>query len=167
MVLGQILGELVAGELGIGHDAPHNARLFEDDQVAIHRALSETVAGREDLGDGQWAVRAGEHGHDRLAVRGEALVHLSELRRDCLPQIRMLIPILEVWRHCGECTVGIGTNRSECMDQNQQDREQLEPDQPERDSDLAGLEELEAQLATLEHELEQLEDRKPEEQEQS
>ena len=49
MVAREILGELVARELGVRDDAMHDARLLEQLQVAVGAALGEPGLGVEDL----------------------------------------------------------------------------------------------------------------------
>ncbi len=74
MVAGEVLGELEARELVVGHDAVYDPGLLEDDEVAVDGALGEAVPQREDLGDRQRARRAGEQLDESGAVRGDALV---------------------------------------------------------------------------------------------
>jgi len=73
MVAGEVFCELPARELVRAEDAVHDAGLLEHHEIAVHRALRETAAGHEDLGDGERARRLRERGHQRLAVGGEAL----------------------------------------------------------------------------------------------
>jgi len=56
MVLGEILGQLVAGEVAAGDDAVHRAGLFEHGQVPVRRALGQRRA-LEHLGDRQRLAR--------------------------------------------------------------------------------------------------------------
>ena len=53
VVAGQVLGQLEAGELVDGHDAPDHAGLGQHGQGAVGRALGQGGVVLEDLGDGQ------------------------------------------------------------------------------------------------------------------
>ena len=82
VVLGEVLGELEAGEVTVGDDAVHEARLLEHDEVPVHRALREAAAaaGLEELRDRHRAGRVRERLHDRLPVRSDPLIHTSKAR---------------------------------------------------------------------------------------
>lgn len=84
MVAGQLLRELEASELVARDDAVHDACLLEDDEVPVHRALRETGAGPEHLGNRQWSRRGGEDVDDGSALRREPLSHASQSRGDFL-----------------------------------------------------------------------------------
>ena len=81
MVAGEVLGELVARELGVRHDAMHDPRLLEQLQVAVGAALRERGLGVEDLGNRQWAAGASEHVDECVARRGCALPRSPQPRR--------------------------------------------------------------------------------------
>ncbi len=49
VVPGEIFGQLVAGELVVGDDPPDGPGRFENDQVAVRRALGQLGLGVEDL----------------------------------------------------------------------------------------------------------------------
>jgi hypothetical protein len=74
VMTGEVLGELEPRVLVVGDDPVHETGLLEHDEIAVHRALREVTARRQDLGNGQWPRRGREHLDDRLAVGGEALV---------------------------------------------------------------------------------------------
>src|SRR5262245_3031624 len=84
MVLGEVLVELVAGEVVGSDDTVHDAGLFEHDEVAVHRALREPAPGGQDLGNRQWARRAGEHVDDALTGGRETLRVRVQPARDCV-----------------------------------------------------------------------------------
>jgi hypothetical protein len=44
VVFGEVLGQLVAGELTVGHDAVHQPGLLEHDDVAVDGALRQPAA---------------------------------------------------------------------------------------------------------------------------
>ena len=82
VMAGEILGELVTSVIARGDDAVHNARGFQDGEVAIRRARGECRRVASDLGDRQWPIGAGEHidegragGRDSLAVGTKAARH--------------------------------------------------------------------------------------------
>ena len=95
VVPGELFGELEARRLR-GHDAMHDAGLLQHDQVPVHRALRQAVAGLEDLGEGERTIRVGEHLDDRGTLGGEPLVHPAQTRRDL---------VTKIGRHAAECTV--------------------------------------------------------------
>ena len=78
VVLGQALGEFVPGELVVGDDAGDDAGLFEHDQVAVHARLGETVAGFEDLRDGDGLPDGAEGSHQGTPTLGVALIRPPE-----------------------------------------------------------------------------------------
>ena len=83
VVLGEVLGQLEAGEVTVGDDAVHETRLLEHDEVPVHRALREAAAaaGLEELRDRHRAGRVRQRPHDRPPVRGDPLIHTSKARR--------------------------------------------------------------------------------------
>ena len=74
MVAGEILGELVAREVGVGHEPVHDPRLLEHHEVPVGRALGELGPGVEDLGDRERPVGGLEHVDDEPARRREPLL---------------------------------------------------------------------------------------------
>ena len=66
-MLGQHLGELVAGEVLVGDDPANGAGLFEDGEVPVHGALREPGLG-EQLRQSSRASRNGA-GRRRVARR--------------------------------------------------------------------------------------------------
>jgi hypothetical protein len=73
VVFGEILGELVAGELVECDDPPDHAGALQHREVAVGRALREPRAGLEEFLDAQGALGGGEGGDDRPPTRGVAL----------------------------------------------------------------------------------------------
>jgi regulator of sirC expression with transglutaminase-like and TPR domain len=84
MVLGEVLGELEAGELAVGDDAVHETGLLEHDEVPVHRALRQAPAvGRlQELRDRHRPGRIRQRLHDRPSVRRHSLVDTVKTRRD-------------------------------------------------------------------------------------
>ena len=78
VVPGEVLGELVAGEVVRAVHPVHDPRLFEDGEVAVHRALGEARTVLEDLGDGEGSIGALQDLDDRAAVGGVTLVAAGE-----------------------------------------------------------------------------------------
>ncbi len=68
VVAGEILGQLVAGELVVGDDPTDGPGLFEHDQVPIHRALRQLGLRVEDLVDREGPGRRPERLDDGEAV---------------------------------------------------------------------------------------------------
>jgi regulator of sirC expression with transglutaminase-like and TPR domain len=89
VVLGEVLGQLEAGELGVGDDAMDESGLLEHEEVPVDRALRQAAAGGrlEDLRDRHRASCGRERPDDRLPVRRHALVDASETRRHGVVQI--------------------------------------------------------------------------------
>jgi regulator of sirC expression with transglutaminase-like and TPR domain len=83
MVLGEVLGQLVACELTVGDDAVDQPGLLEHDQVPVDGALRQAPApGRvEDFGDRHGPAGGRQRGDDRLPVGGHALVGTLKARR--------------------------------------------------------------------------------------
>ena len=84
VVPGQLLRELVAGVVVVCDDAPHDAGLFQHDEVAVRGALREAATQLEYLRDGERPVGAGEHLHQPRPVRGQARPVRAELPCDRL-----------------------------------------------------------------------------------
>ncbi len=74
VVLGQVLGQLEAGELVARDDAVHDAGALEDAEVAVGRALGQVTGGAEQLGEGDRPVGALERLDEGAAIGGVALV---------------------------------------------------------------------------------------------
>ena len=74
VVLGEVFGELEAREVAVREDAPHDAGVFEHDQVAVEGALRERPIALEQLGDAERPIGRGEELDDRVAASGVALV---------------------------------------------------------------------------------------------
>ncbi len=68
VVPGQILGQLVAGELVVGDDSTDGPGLFEHDQVPVHRALRQLGLRVEDLVDREGPGRRPERLDDGETV---------------------------------------------------------------------------------------------------
>jgi hypothetical protein len=81
MVAGEVLGELVARELGARDDAVHHAGVLEQLQVAVRTALREAGLGVEDLGDRERATGRCQHIDERVACGRSALSRSSQPRR--------------------------------------------------------------------------------------
>lgn len=78
VVARQVLRQLVAGELVVGHDAPDDTGLLENDQVAVERALGEPVALLQKLGHGQRAFRAAQDVDEEPPIASEPLIDRAE-----------------------------------------------------------------------------------------
>jgi len=73
MVLGEVLGQLVPGELVGGGHPTHDSRLLEHRQVAVHRALGQTIVLRQDFGEGQGTIRIAQDLDEGMTVPRVAL----------------------------------------------------------------------------------------------
>ncbi len=74
VVLGEILGQLVAGVV-VGADDPTNhTGLLEHDQVAVHRALGQRRPPGQDVGDGERLAGVSQEIDQRPALGGVALL---------------------------------------------------------------------------------------------
>ena len=69
MVVRQVLGQLVAGELVRGHDAVHHARSLEHGQVPVRRALGQAGLALEQLRDRQRLVDLRQEVDEGAALR--------------------------------------------------------------------------------------------------
>ena len=69
VVFGEILGELVTGELATAVDSPDYARLLEQGEVAVGGALRKALARSEQLGDRHGSIGGRKHGDDGSSVR--------------------------------------------------------------------------------------------------
>lgn len=95
MVAGEVLGQLEASVLVVGHDAVHDAGLLEDDEVAVDAALREVAARGEDLGDRERSGGLAQHGDEAHSVPGHPLIDTAQADRDLL--LERLVP--EAGRH--------------------------------------------------------------------
>lgn len=82
MVLGEVLGELVARDVVPDHETVHQARLLEHHQVAVHGARGQARPEIQDLGDREWTGGCGEDLHECFAIRGDPLLGPPETGRD-------------------------------------------------------------------------------------
>ena len=73
VVLGEILGQLVTGELVGAGDPMDDARLGEDREVAVHRGSRARCRPSSILGDGERVVGGLEDLYHRPAIRGVPL----------------------------------------------------------------------------------------------
>src|SRR3954466_5456686 len=64
MMLGQVLGQLEAGELPSAEHPPNDSGLFEQREVAVGRALGQSVLRIQQLGDAQRPTVCTQGGHD-------------------------------------------------------------------------------------------------------
>ncbi len=80
-------GEFVTGELVVGDDAVHDARLFQHDQVPVHRTLREVALMFEDLGDREGPVGRGKYFEQARPNRSHPLLLLVEPTRDGVAQL--------------------------------------------------------------------------------
>ena len=80
VVLGEVLGELVAGELAAADDAPHDAGFFEQGEVAVSGALRQALVGLQQLRQCQRTVGTGQGRDDGTPVAGVALIGLAQPR---------------------------------------------------------------------------------------
>jgi hypothetical protein len=92
MVLGQVLRELVMGEVLAGDDAADDMGMLERCEVAIRRRLRKRTIGIEDLRDRHRLRRRGDDGDERTPFRGVALVHPSEPSADLDVQVALHRP---------------------------------------------------------------------------
>ena len=84
---GEILGQLVAGELVAADDPVDHAGLFEDGQVPVRRRLGQRPVACEQLRDRQWRLGRGQHPHQRAAGPGIALVEPPQAGRRLVVQV--------------------------------------------------------------------------------
>ncbi|MCU1428104.1 MAG: hypothetical protein JWL83_2104 [Actinomycetia bacterium] len=91
----EILGQLVTGELVPRDHGMYHARLFEDHEISVHRALRQTLPHLEDLGNREGAVRGGEDFDELLAAGGEALAVRPQPARCPLAQ-----GVVDCFTHC-------------------------------------------------------------------
>ncbi len=78
MVLGDVLGEFVAGELVCGDDPGDGADLFENRQVSIDARLGQCLVRGEDLGDGQGSVASLKGRNQPSTAAGVALIGVAQ-----------------------------------------------------------------------------------------
>jgi hypothetical protein len=71
----EVLGELPARELVGADHAVHDAGFLEHHEVAVHGALCQSLAEREDLGNRERPGRGAERVEQGLAVAREPLSH--------------------------------------------------------------------------------------------
>ena len=74
VVMGEMLGEFVAGEIVVGDDAGHHAGCLEHDEVAVCARLRESSVGLEHLRDGHGLAACEERLDECPAALGESLV---------------------------------------------------------------------------------------------
>ena len=70
---GEVLRQLVAGEIVAGRHAVHDTRLFEHHEIAVRGALREAGLRVEDFGNRQRTRRRRQHVDDLAARRCEPL----------------------------------------------------------------------------------------------
>lgn len=87
VVLGEILGELVAGELAVAEHAPDDTGLLEQREIAVRRALRESFAGGEELWDRDRSISRGQRGDDCPPIARVALVGRAEASRSGLMHV--------------------------------------------------------------------------------
>ena len=80
------LGQLEMGVVAGADDSPDRATRFEDVEVAVGRALAESVVLAEDLRQGQGPICEGKHTHESPATRGVAMVAAVEQLCDLIVQ---------------------------------------------------------------------------------
>jgi hypothetical protein len=78
VVLGEVLGQLVAGEVVAGDDAGHGADFFQYGQVAVDAGLRKSAIGVQNLGDGERTTTSLENSDQPAATAGVSLVGLAE-----------------------------------------------------------------------------------------
>ena len=108
VVAGEILGELVAREIGVGHEPVHDPGLFQHHEVPVGRALGERGLRVEDLGNGERPVGGLEHVDDELARRREPLLLGVQQHRDGLVQPRRRGAFAAIACECTGTVVGHG-----------------------------------------------------------
>jgi hypothetical protein len=74
VVLGEVLGQLEAGELVARDDAVDHTGALEDPEVPVRRALGEVTGGPEQLGEGDRPLGLLQRLDERAPVGGVALV---------------------------------------------------------------------------------------------
>ena len=84
VVMGEMLGEFVAGEIVVGDDSGHYAGCLEHDEVAVCARLRESSVGLEHLRDGHGLAACEERLDECPAALGESLVTLPEQVGDLL-----------------------------------------------------------------------------------
>lgn len=87
VVLGELLGEFVAGEVVIGDDSGHGASLFEQRQVAVDARLRERRVGGSNLGDRQGALAMLQRSDEPAPAFGVALLDGSKQLSDFLVDV--------------------------------------------------------------------------------
>ena len=78
VMFGEVLGQLVAGEVVVGDDAMDDGGLFEHGEVPVGARLREVVGELEHLGDGQWTIGGVEDVDQGTAATRVALAELAE-----------------------------------------------------------------------------------------
>ena len=78
MMVGEPLGELVAGVVVPRDDPDDRADLFEDDEVAVDARLRESVVVSQDLGDRHRAGTVEQRGDESPPAPRVALVGTAE-----------------------------------------------------------------------------------------
>ena len=94
VVLGQILGQLEAGELVVGRDAPHDTGTLEVDKVPVGGAPRDLRKLRRDVGDAHRVAQRRQELHERPPAGGVALVDaaqpdLDDVMEPCLWCVRL------------------------------------------------------------------------------
>ena len=78
VVLSEVFGEFVVGEVTGGHDAVDDTEFFELGQIPIDRADREFRVSVADLWDREWLDGLGEHCDEAFPVAGQPLVGRRE-----------------------------------------------------------------------------------------
>ena len=84
VVMGEIVGEFVAGEIVVGDDSGHYAGCLEDDEVAVRARLRESSVGLEHLWDCHGPAACEERLDECSPALGESLITLPEQVGDLL-----------------------------------------------------------------------------------
>ena len=87
VVLGEVLGELVARELVARDDAPHDAGRVEHGEVAVRGALGQPAIAVEELGDGEGPIGGVQRIDERPPVAGVALAVAAQPGGDGVVQV--------------------------------------------------------------------------------
>lgn len=77
MVIGEVVGQLEAGEFVYRRDAMHDAASLEDRQIAVRRTLGQ-IAGVDDLGGGERTIGTRQNPDQGSTPRRIALIDVFE-----------------------------------------------------------------------------------------
>jgi regulator of sirC expression with transglutaminase-like and TPR domain len=112
-VHGEVLGELEASELVVGHDTTDDTRLLQHDEVAVHGALGESAPVAEHLGNRERPVGARKDVDQTLTDRCHPLLMCVQPVPHDVVKLRVLERVMCVLRRHRRRVYGV---RSQVMD---------------------------------------------------